>query len=164
MIRKICFGMELRRELCDKRIARTVEREISFTNMALQGTSIVGASRGAMEGGEMHAVNPATGEELEPSFYTASKAEIDRAVDLASEAALPYGKMSGLDHGAFLRAIADEIEALGDELTERAMAETALPKARILAETGRTINQMSLFAEVAKPSKKRPASFSPPCG
>jgi alpha-ketoglutaric semialdehyde dehydrogenase len=118
--------------------------------MKLQGTSIVGASRGAKEGGEMRAVNPATGEELEPSFCTASKAEIDLAVELATAAATPYGKTSGLERGTFLRAIADEIEGLGEVLTERAMAETALPEGRIKAETGRTIGQLRLFAEVAE--------------
>jgi alpha-ketoglutaric semialdehyde dehydrogenase len=118
--------------------------------MAVQGTSIIGASRGAKEGGELHAMNPATGEALEPSFFTASKAEIDQAVNLATRAAESYGKTSGGERAAFLRSIADEIEALGEELTTRAMLETALPEARIKAETGRTLGQLRLFADVAE--------------
>ncbi|MEM7144806.1 MAG: aldehyde dehydrogenase (NADP(+)) [Verrucomicrobiota bacterium] len=116
--------------------------------MELQGTSLIGGGRGASAGGEMRAVNPATGEELEPSYFTASRAEIDEAVALATEAAGPYGRLSGKERAVFLRAIADEIEALGDALKERVMAETALPEPRVLGETARTAGQMRLFADV----------------
>jgi NADP-dependent aldehyde dehydrogenase len=45
-----------------------------------------------------------------------------------------------------LRAIADGITALGDELVQRVSAETALPAPRVLAERARTVNQLQQFA------------------
>jgi alpha-ketoglutaric semialdehyde dehydrogenase len=51
---------------------------------------------------------------------------------------------------AFLEAIAAEIEALGDELIQTAMAETGLPQARITGERGRTCGQLRLFAQVVR--------------
>ncbi|MEM8953255.1 MAG: aldehyde dehydrogenase (NADP(+)) [Verrucomicrobiota bacterium] len=116
--------------------------------MELLGTSLIGGGRGASEGGEMTAMNPATGKALGPSYFTASKAEIDKAVALAKAAAVPYGRLSGKERAVFLRAIGEEIEALGDGLMERVMAETALPEPRVRAEAARTAGQMRLFAEM----------------
>ena len=45
---------------------------------------------------------------------------------------------------------AEKVMALGDELVERAMAETGLPEARIRGERGRTCGQLNLFADVAE--------------
>ena len=63
---------------------------------------------------------------------------IDRAGNLAGAAAIALGALSGKAKAEFLRAIADQIEAIGDSLVERATAETGLPEARILGERGRT--------------------------
>ncbi|MWM14975.1 aldehyde dehydrogenase family protein, partial [Escherichia coli] len=49
-----------------------------------------------------------------------------------------------------LEAIASQIEALGDALIERAMAESALPRPRLEGERGRTCNQLRLFASVVR--------------
>jgi alpha-ketoglutaric semialdehyde dehydrogenase len=66
----------------------------------------------------------------------------------AAEAAFPvYSNLPRERRAEFLEAAADEIEALGDALTERAMAETGLPQARLTGERGRTANQLRLFAK-----------------
>src|SRR5262249_32768645 len=67
---------------------------------------------------------------------------------LAHEAFAVYSRASGAEKGRFLRRIAENIEALGDELIERANAETALPVPRLRNETGRTCNQLRMFAEL----------------
>ena len=118
-------------------------------NCELLGTSIIGSGRGAADGGAK-ACNPATGEALEPKFAEAGSGEVGRAAELATEAAIPFGKLSGRSKALFLRAIATEIEALGDALVERATAETALPAARIQGERGRTCGQLRMFADLVE--------------
>ena len=101
-----------------------------MTGTRLTGTSIIGSSRGEHQDTGARAANPATGEALDPLYAEASEEEIDRSLSLAGEAALPFGKLSGRSRAHFLRTIADEIEALGDALVDRATAETALPAAQ----------------------------------
>eukprot|EP01031_Cornospumella_fuschlensis_P050868 gene50868-62214_t len=48
---------------------------------------------------------------------------------------------------AFLRAIADEIEARAEAITEIGSQETGLPEARLQGERGRTTGQLRLFAD-----------------
>jgi alpha-ketoglutaric semialdehyde dehydrogenase len=116
--------------------------------MTLFGTSIIGATRGVAGGEISHGLNASTGENLDPVFHGASAAEVDTAANLAAEAFPIYSKLSGKERAKFLRAIASEIEALGDTLTQRAMAETGLPEARIKGETGRTTGQLRMHASV----------------
>src|SRR5699024_12064986 len=47
----------------------------------------------------------------------------------------------------FLRAIADEIEASGEALTQTGTAETGLPAGRLNGERGRTTGQLRMFAD-----------------
>jgi len=46
--------------------------------------------------------------------------------------------------------VAEQIMAIGDELVERAMLETGLPRARIEGERGRTCNQLRLFGALLR--------------
>lgn len=57
-----------------------------------------------------------------------------------------YSKFSGKQKATFLKAIADEIEALGTDLIITTMAETNLPEGRLLGERGRTCGQLRMFA------------------
>lgn len=118
--------------------------------MTLQGTSIIGFQRGAAEGATLRGFNPATGEELSPVYYSASRAEVDQAARIAHDAFAVYSQTTGAERARFLRSIATNIEALGDELISRANAETALPEARLRNETGRTCNQLRLFADLVE--------------
>src|SRR2546428_5730569 len=93
--------------------------------MKLSGKSIIGFRRGAADGDAIHAINPSTGEEIGPTFYSATGKEVDEAAQLASKAFEIYARVSGKNKGIFLRKIADNIEGLGDELVARATQETA---------------------------------------
>jgi NADP-dependent aldehyde dehydrogenase len=54
--------------------------------------------------------------------------------------------MSLKRRAGFMRAIAVELEACGDELIQVAMSETNLPEARLRGERGRTIFQLNQYA------------------
>ena len=64
------------------------------------------------------------------------------------EAFKKYRKFSGKQKASFLRAIAEEIEALGMDLIHTAMKESNLPEARLIGERGRTIFQLKMFADL----------------
>ena len=93
------------------------------------------------------AVEAATGDEIAPDFHEASAGDITDACDAAAKAQPVFGALPSADRAAFLRLVADKIDALGDELTRRAMAETGLPEARLNGERGRTVGQLRLFAD-----------------
>jgi alpha-ketoglutaric semialdehyde dehydrogenase len=116
----------------------------------IAGRSLIGFREGKGSGGLLYASNPTTGQRLEPGFIPATKEEVDVAVRLASQAFAAYSCTTGRDRGAFLRAIAAKIESISPEIVERAMQETALPRARLQGETARTCAQLRLFAEVAE--------------
>jgi len=72
--------------------------------------------------------------------------QADLLLSAAQNAFLTYRKTTGRQRAAFLRTIADEIEALGDHLIETASRESRLPSYRITGERGRTIAQLRMFA------------------
>jgi NADP-dependent aldehyde dehydrogenase len=71
---------------------------------------------------------------------------VDQACQAAEDAFLSYGYSTREDRAAFLNAIADEIDARGDAITEIGTQETGLPAARLQGERGRTVGQLRLFA------------------
>ncbi|MBY6006048.1 aldehyde dehydrogenase (NADP(+)) [Salipiger bermudensis] len=72
---------------------------------------------------------------------------VDRACKAAEEAFWSYGYTSREERAAFLDAIADEMEARAEAITEIGTQETGLPEARLQGERGRTTGQLRLFAE-----------------
>jgi NADP-dependent aldehyde dehydrogenase len=105
------------------------------------------AGEPARGGAAFRAVDPATGRALEPEFREGDAALADRALT-AAEAAFPaYARTTAGERAAFLRAIAEELLALGDQLLERAQSETGLPRSRLESERMRTVNQLRLFAD-----------------
>jgi NADP-dependent aldehyde dehydrogenase len=90
--------------------------------------------------------NPQTNTENSNAFTEANPDEINQAASLAAEAFQSYAKKSGKEKAAFLRAIADEIEALGDTLVEVYTSESGLPAGRAMGERGRTLGQLRAFA------------------
>jgi 2,5-dioxopentanoate dehydrogenase len=116
----------------------------------LSGLSLIGAREGAGAAEPMYAFNPVTGERLQPAFLSATPEEVDLSVRLAAEAFDVYRRVSGRDRGGLLRTIAANIESIADDVIERAGQETALPRARLQAETARTCGQLRLFAQVAE--------------
>ena len=80
-------------------------------------------------------------------FSVGTPALVDRAAKAAEEAFWSYGYSTRQARADFLNAIADEIEARGDAITEIGTQETGLPEARLQGERGRTTGQLRLFAE-----------------
>ncbi|WP_324764283.1 aldehyde dehydrogenase (NADP(+)) (plasmid) [Sinorhizobium meliloti] len=72
---------------------------------------------------------------------------VNRACEATEEAFWTYGYSSRKERAAFLRAIADEIEARAEAITEIGSQETGLPEARLNGERGRTTGQLRLFAD-----------------
>lgn len=89
--------------------------------------------------------SPAQGEPVAYSVGTVE--QVAMAVESAEEAFLEYGYSSREKRAEFLNAIADEIDARGDDITLIGCAETGLPQARLIGERGRTCGQLRLFAQ-----------------
>ena len=83
-------------------------------------------------------------------YKEATPEEVDQTLREAQLAFLSYKNLSGKKKATFLRAIADEIEALGAELVSMAMKETNLPEARIIGERGRTTHHCRMFADLVE--------------
>jgi len=77
-------------------------------------------------------------------------AEIAAALNRASASFESFRTKPPEQIAALLDEIAEQIVLLGDQLIERAQAETALPTARLQGERGRTTNQLKLFAALLR--------------
>ncbi|WP_251975687.1 aldehyde dehydrogenase (NADP(+)) [Salinicola avicenniae] len=118
--------------------------------MNLTGEMLIGQTAVKGSRDPIQAINPATNERLEPGYPGGTQAEVERACQLAWDAFDAYRETSLEARAKFLETVADEIEALGDALVERAVAESGLPQARIQGERGRTCGQLRLFARVVR--------------
>ena len=123
-------------------------RALYSGHMELTGLSFIGARRGQQGGAIFHGINPATGAAIEPAYHSASAEEASGAADLAASAFPAFSRTTGKERASFLRSIASEIEALGQTLTDRVMAESGLPEGRVKGETGRTCGQLRMFASL----------------
>ncbi|NLG08195.1 MAG: aldehyde dehydrogenase (NADP(+)) [Deinococcales bacterium] len=92
------------------------------------------------------AVDPTTGEALEPAFAVTTPGELRELGRRARAAFRRYARLPGHERAAFLRAVADGLDAAADELVARATRETALPEARLRGEVSRTSGQLRMFA------------------
>ncbi len=127
----------------------------------LTGEMLIGAQAVRGDQSLFRAINPASGAEIEPSYGSASAADLERACALAWAAFDPY-RATNLDARArFLEAIATRILGLGDTLIERAVAETGLARGRIEGERARTVGQLRLFAEVVREGSWLEARIDP---
>jgi NADP-dependent aldehyde dehydrogenase len=84
------------------------------------------------------------------SYTDATIDEVNSSLQEAHIAFLSYKNFAGRKKAEFLRAIADEIEALGQTLVSMAMQETNLPEARIINERGRTTGHCRMFADLVE--------------
>lgn len=84
------------------------------------------------------------------AYKDATLDQVDSALQQAQISFLSYKNISGRKKAEFLRAIADEIEALGQELVSTAVRETNLPEARIVGERGRTTGHCRMFADLVE--------------
>ena len=118
--------------------------------MTITGKNHIGSSLTGDTDDTFYAINPSTGQQLDGKFYSANDSDIDNAVNLATQAFEIYKGIDKDKKADFLEKIADEIEALGDALIERAMLESGLPQARLTGERGRTVNQLKMFAALVR--------------
>ncbi|MGX9761357.1 aldehyde dehydrogenase (NADP(+)) [Pseudomonas shahriarae] len=118
--------------------------------MTLTGNMLIGQHSIPGTRTAIRAINPATDAALEPAYPGSSTEQVAQACALAWSAFDSYREISLAARAEFLETIASEIEALGDELIERAVAETGLPHARIQGERGRTCQQLRTFARTVR--------------
>jgi alpha-ketoglutaric semialdehyde dehydrogenase len=116
--------------------------------LALTGSMLIGSADVKGSAGEVRGANPATGEQLEPVYGLGDSSDVDRVVALAWQAFPTYRATSLAARSAFLTTVADNIDALGETLVSRVVAETGIPEPRVKMELGRTTNQLRLFASV----------------
>lgn len=112
----------------------------------ITGKNYIGNQLSATGNKSFKTFNPLLNIENDWNFTEASNNEVNQAMALASEAFKTYSKISGAKKAKFLRTIAEEIEALGDELLEVYSAESGLPQGRAIGERGRTMGQLQAFA------------------
>lgn len=118
--------------------------------MTLTGKMLIGQQSVCGHRDAIRAINPATNTPLEPAYAGGDEQHVDQACTLAWAAFDAYRETTLADRAALLETIASHIEALGDELIERACAETGLPRARIDGECGRTCGQLRAFARTVR--------------
>ncbi|MDF1711345.1 MAG: aldehyde dehydrogenase (NADP(+)) [Akkermansiaceae bacterium] len=116
--------------------------------MNLTGHSFIGNSRSTESSDTFTATNATTGEALEPTFYSATTDDLEKAVSLATVAFQTYSKIEPKTRAKFLRTIAEKINAAGPDITPRMMAESGLPEPRCEGERGRTVGQLNMFADL----------------
>ncbi len=112
----------------------------------IKGENYIGDTRSAKGNVTFKTFNPQLNIENNAIFTEATEEEIHEAAILAKEAFKTYKTFSGHKKAEFLRAIADEIEALGDTLLEVYSSESGLPAGRAQGERGRTLGQLRAFA------------------
>ena len=107
------------------------------------------------------AVAPARAEPLSDEFANVSVAQANEAVEKAAAAFSTYASLHPHRRADFLDAIATEIDALGDELIQRAVLESGLPAGRITGERGRTTGQLRMFANLLREGSWVDARINP---
>ena len=115
----------------------------------LTGKHLIGGKHCGSGGRKFRGVNPATGMALEPAFFEAGEAEVNRALELADKAFEVLQTVPVKTIAALLERIADGLEAEREGITARAHLETALPIERLRSELGRTAGQARVFAALA---------------
>ncbi|MDT4828262.1 Alpha-ketoglutaric semialdehyde dehydrogenase [compost metagenome] len=118
--------------------------------LSILGHNYIGGTRSAAGVVSQQSLDATSGEALPYSFMQATLAEVDAAAEAAAAAYPHYRNLPANRRAEFLDAIADEIDALGDDFVAVVCRETALPAARIQGERGRTSGQMRLFAQVLR--------------
>ncbi|WP_194421225.1 aldehyde dehydrogenase (NADP(+)) [Microbacterium abyssi] len=132
-----------------------------MTAAVLTGHSSIAGRSVPGNGAPLHAIAPATDEKLDPPYSQIDVEQLREATAAANDAFESFSRLAPEAHAAFLETVADEIDALGDALIERAMQETGLPQARILGERARTTGQLRLFASVVRAGLHRGVRIDP---
>jgi len=121
----------------------------------ITGKNQIGFTQSATSAVTYKTINPQLNKENPTVFYEATSQEIDAACSLAQKAFYSYSQLKGSTRASFLNMIADEIEALGSDLTDMYMQESGLPEGRAQGELGRTLGQLRMFATLVSEDKWR---------
>jgi NADP-dependent aldehyde dehydrogenase len=133
------------------------------TTRHLRGTSLIagtfidppgGLGTALLHGGTharaFRAISPLNNETLPTEFHESTNEHVERALAQAEDAFAIFRRTSPEERALFLETIGSEIEALGDDLLERAHLETGLPRDRLTGERARTVGQLKLFATLIR--------------
>jgi NADP-dependent aldehyde dehydrogenase len=126
----------------------------------ITGSILIGAADIA-SGESFAAIDPSSGQAMEPAFSAAGASHVDQACALADEAFASFSATDLEARAAFLEEIAGAILAIGDDLIVRAMAESGLPRARLEGERGRTVGQLRMFAAFVRSGDWLHATIDP---
>jgi len=118
--------------------------------MPLHGKNIIAGELTALGSKTFRVYAPASGGPVAPDFHEATIPETDAAMAAAGMAFPLYRKLPPATVASFLEKIAQEIEALGPELIDRAVLESGLPPDRITGERARTMGQLRMFAGLVR--------------
>jgi len=129
--------------------------------VTLTGHSLIAGQTVIGEGKTAFGYNPATNEALAPAYSLVTEDQLRTATAAAAEAYPSFSTLDPETHAAFLEAIADNIEAIGEGLIIRAGQETGLPAARLQGERARTTGQLRLFATVVRKGDFRGVRIDP---
>ncbi|MDQ0680743.1 alpha-ketoglutaric semialdehyde dehydrogenase [Arthrobacter pascens] len=129
--------------------------------MTLTGHSLIAGQPVHGGGKTAFGFNPATNEQLDPPYSLITEEQLTTATSAAAQAYPSFSTLDPDTHAGFLEAIAENIEAIGDELIIRAGQETGLPAARLQGERARTTGQLRLFAAVVRQGDFRGVRIDP---
>ncbi|GAB13122.1 aldehyde dehydrogenase [Arthrobacter globiformis NBRC 12137] len=129
--------------------------------MTLAGHSLIAGEATPGTSGTAHGINPATNEQLEPAYTLISDQQLRTATEAAADAFDSFSTLEPEQHARFLEAIAENIEAIGDDLIERTSIETGLGLERLRGERARTTGQLRLFADVVRHGDFRGVRIDP---
>lgn len=118
--------------------------------MTLTGKMLIGQTAISGSQNAIRAIDPATHQPLDPAYPGGTAEQVQQACALAWAAFDRFSDTRLETRANFLETIATQIEALGDELIERAVSESGLPRARIQGERGRTCGQLRTFARTVR--------------
>jgi len=116
--------------------------------MLITGKSLIAGEWSGDTTDGLFAIDAIKNEAMPQRYSDASKEETEQAIVRANEAFSSYSQLPTTKRAQFLRTIGEQILALGDDLVVMACTETGLPAMRIQGERGRTIGQLSLFADL----------------
>src|ERR1700749_4045482 len=109
---------------------------------AISGAMYIAGEAVPGDAGAFYGYNAADGARLGPAFRNGSSALIARAAQFAAEASGPYRSAPVEQRARFLELAADEIDAAGPAIVERAGLESGLPEGRLTGEVARTTGQL----------------------
>lgn len=87
---------------------------------------------------------------MNSQFHDTTQEQINTALEAAESAFNIYRNVTSENRAAFLEQISEELNKISDKLIDCANKETALGKERLKGELARTVNQLRLFADIAR--------------